>query len=200
MAKALIRAIAVAMIAGIGVVAPVTVAAADVVTPPGACHGAGTWQGAGFSEDSANHVKTDVIKVPREDTVLWSGELQGHKVGDVIPRRDIKGKVQVAMPKPFGLITIDDWGGSSVRAANNGDHHYNVPSVLVGVKMKLSGEHSDGGTLTCKGEVFVEITGGTNPIKLVGLGGMALTFLALVAAGRPAFIKIKPAFEDVNPG
>ena len=87
-----------------------------------------------------------------------------------------------------------------MRAANSGDHHYNVPSVLVGVQMKLSGEHSDAGKLTCKGSVYVEITGGTNPLKLVGLGGMAVTFLALVAAGRPAFIKVRPAFEDVNPG
>ena len=91
--------------------APGAIAAADVVTPPGACHGAGVWQGGGFTEDSANHVTSDVIKIPREDTVLWSGELKATRRTTRSRRRDISGKVQVAMPKPFGLITIDNWGG-----------------------------------------------------------------------------------------
>jgi hypothetical protein len=200
MARALRRCVAAAAIAVIGSWTGATAVGADVVTPPGSCVGAGTWQDGGFSEASTEHVSSDVIKVPREDTVDWAGAIGNAQLGAEVPRREIAGKVEAKLPAPLGWITIDDWGGSSVRAANEGSHHYNLPSVLVGVKVKLRGEHHDAGKLTCEGSVFLQIEGGSNPLKIGAIGGMVVFGALLAYAGKPTFTKVEPAFEDVNPG
>jgi opacity protein-like surface antigen len=174
-------------------------AAADVVDPSGACVGSGTWQEGGFSETSTDHVPDDVIEIPRKDEVSWSGAIGGAQLGDEVPRRDIAGKVELQLPPPVGWITVDDWGGSSVRAANEGVHDYDLPSVVSGVKMKLRGQHSDAGTLTCSGSVFVKVEG-SNPLLIGGIVGMVLTGIALLFAGRPTFTQVGQTFEDVNPG
>lgn len=175
-------------------------AAADVVDPDGACVGSGSWAEGGLSETSTDHVPDDVIKIPRKDVVSWSGAIGDAQLGDEVPRRAIAGKVQIQLPPPIGWVTIDDWGGSSVRAANEGEHDYDLPSVLSGVKMKLRGEHSDAGSLTCAGSVFVEIDGGSNPLMIAGIVGMVLSGGALLYSGKAVFTKVAPAFEDVNPG
>jgi opacity protein-like surface antigen len=180
------------------VLAPVA-AAADVVSPPGACMGSGAWRTSGQQETSAAHRKSDVIKIPQADTVDWQGSERGFAVGSAGPRRDISGKVSVVLP--MGTATIDSWGGSSVRYANTGTHAYDLPKALVGLKLKLKGSHKDGGVTTCKGSVFVRVEGSatSNPLAAAGAAGLALSGGALLFAGRPVFKKLW-AIEDVNPG
>jgi hypothetical protein len=92
-----------------------------------------------------------------------------------------------------------------VRYANTGDHEYDLPSFLVNVKMKLKGEHreapegSGAFTRICGGSVYVQIDGSTfsNPLAIAAIPGLALMLLLLVWSG---FSKVKPAFEDTNPG
>jgi len=176
-------------------------AGANAITT-GDCHGSGHWEKSGQDEDSASHNPSDVISIPRADTVDWQGALDNHQLGDTVARRDISGKVELELPKPLGWVSIDSWGGSSVRAANAGKHSYNLPSVLTGVKLKVHGVHRDAGVVTCEGSVFVKVAGSatSNPLLFAGIGGMVLFGGLLLFAGRPVFTKVAPAFEDVNPG
>jgi len=171
-------------------------AGADVVTPPGACVGSGAWQRSGQQETSTDHDPSDVIEVPRSDTVRWAGNVKGFALGAEGPRRDISGEVQLDLP--IGSVTIDDWGGSSVRYANEGEHEYDLPNVLAGIKMKLHGEHRENGKVVCAGSVFVKIDG-TSPLLIVAVGLGVVALLLLFVAGRPVFKKLW-AYEDVNPG
>jgi hypothetical protein len=178
---------------------PATPAGADVVTPPGACSGSGHWNDANFTEDSANHVPSDVIEVPASDTVAWSGKIGDHALGDTGPERNISGEVKLDLP--IGDATIDSWGGSSVRYANEGEHSYDLPSVLIGIEMKLHGEHRENGAVVCSGSVFVKVTGSvwSNPLVYGALGLLVISGGMLFFAGRPVFTKIQ-AYEDENPG
>jgi hypothetical protein len=175
------------------------VAAADVVTPPGSCAGSGTWQKAGFTELSSKHSPSDVIKVPQADTVRWAGNIKGFRLGSTGPRRPIDGAVELQLP--IGKVNIDTWGGTSARYANTGEHKYNLPSVLIGVKMKIKGFHKDNGKLTCSGSVYMKVEGSAfkNPLALVAVGGLVIFGGLLLFAGRPVFKKLS-AFEDANPG
>lgn len=169
-------------------------AGADIVSPPGACVGSATWSD-GTTETSTDHRPSDVIVVPRADTVSWTGS-QGAAGADG-PRRDISGKVTLDLP--VGTVTIDDWSGSSVRYANQGQHDYDLPSILAGVKMKLAGVHAENGTTTCQGSVYVEVAGG-GPLKPLALGGLVLSGVALAFAGKPVSRGSKPLATDGDAG
>jgi hypothetical protein len=186
-----------AVVLGVGL--PAGRAAGDVIQPPGACVGSGTWEKAGFTETSTAHQPSDTIKVPRADTVKWQGNERSFQLGSVGPRRPIEGKVEIELP--IGTATIESWGRTSVRYANQGEHKYNLPSVLIGVKMKLKGFHNDAGRLTCSGSVYVRVKGGAakNPAAAAGAAGLVVSGGVLLFAGRPVFKKLW-AFEDINPG
>jgi hypothetical protein len=175
-------------------------AGADVIDPAGACFGQGIWVEEGETRDSTMFVPDDVVEVPQSDTVNWSGRVGNAQLGDEVPRRDISGEVQLDIAG-VGTATIDDWGGSSVRAANEGEHEYDMPDVLVNVKMKLKGEHRENGDRVCGGSVYVKIPGSVtdNPLALGAIAGLVISGGALLYAGRPVVEKIY-AFEDVNPG
>ena len=171
-------------------------AQADVVQPPGACVGTGTWEGAGFTESSVDHDRSDIIEVPRADTVTWEGSVGGAGLTEEVPRRQIEGHVNLVLPPPFegmfGPITIDDWGpNSSVRAANTGTHDYDLPKVLVGVTALLHGIHTED-TLSCEGEVYVQIEGSafSNPAAVASLAFSVLFGGLTLVAGRPRFTPI----------
>jgi hypothetical protein len=175
-------------------------AGADATTPPGVCVGSGKWQNAGFTETSTAHNQGDTITVPRKDTVEWSGSEKGFALGSTGPRRDIAGEVKLALP--IGDVTVDSWGGSSVRYANTGTHSYDIPAVFKGITMKLSGEHRENGTVTCSGFVYVKIKGSglASPVGLASVGLLAVSGVGLAFAGMARFTKVAPAFEDINPG
>ena len=182
-----------------GTIGSMPMAAADVVSPPGSCAGTGTWEQARFTERSVAHAPSDVIKIPRADTVRWTGRIRGFGLGATGPRRDIAGAVQLELP--IGQVDIDTWDKSSVRFANTGEHKYDLPSILIGVKMKVKGYHKDNGRTTCSGSVYMQIEGSAtkNPFTWVAIGGLVISGGLLLYAGRPVFKKLW-AFEDVNPG
>ena len=174
-------------------------ARADVITPPGECVASGVWQNAGLDENSVDHETTDVIEVPASDTVAWEGNQKGYALGDTGPRRAIGGEVKLDLP--IGDATIDSWSGDSVRYANEGEHSYDLPSVLIGIEMRLHGEHRENNVVVCSGEVGVMIIGSvwSNPLSYGGIGLLVISAGMLFFAGRPVFRKIW-AYEDANPG
>jgi len=197
------RALAFSIAAGVVIIGavvalPLAVASADVVTPANTCTASGTWVNAGFTKNSTDYSPNDVIVVPQKDKVDWQGHEFGKPIGYFGPARAIDGAVQVHMP--FGVaVTIWHWGGShSQRYSNQGQESYNVPSVLVGVKLKLSGYENEGGKRVCSGSVYLEVAGSKtkNPIAWAGIGGSAIFAVGMLAAG---FRKSKLAYDDINP-
>ena len=173
---------AAASLIGFGLLVFSSPAGADIVTPPGACVGTGTWLESGLNESSTAHVPSDTVKIPAKDTVRYAGNIAGAPA--VGPERPISGFVKVGLP--IGSLTIDSWGGKSTKYANSGEKKYNIPSVFKGIKLKLSGEHRDNGNLTCSGEVNVEIEGSgmSSPLGIASIALFILSGGALVLAGR----------------
>jgi hypothetical protein len=123
-------------------------ASADVITPPGACVASGHWVGAGFTKSSPQYDQSSVISVPRKDTVDWQGSVHGAPLGYIGPTRPIDGAVQLEVP--LGIkVTIWHWDGHSSRYSNAGQESYDLPTALVGVKLKLSGYEKDSGSTVC---------------------------------------------------
>lgn len=198
MTRALICAAVGALLTGAAVALPATLASADVVTPAGTCTATGHWVHAGFTRSSTQYKPNDVVLIPQKDTVNWDGHEFGKPIGYFGSPRPIDGAVQVTVP--FGIkVTIWHWGGDkSPRYSNEGQEAYNVPSALVGVKLKLSGFENDNGARVCSGSVYVEVTGSKikNPVGWAGIGGSALFAAGLLAAG---FRKTRLAYDDINP-
>jgi hypothetical protein len=185
---------------GAGLVAGIVMCTASPagaeLMPRKTCFGKGHWVTENKDRNSTQYNPSDVVEVPQKDTVEWAGNEDQRKLGYSGARRPISGEVQLDI---LGLSTvdIDTWGGSSIRYANQGTHKYDMPSFLVGVKMKLKGEHREAGVKKCGGSVYVKIKGDTNPLKIGSIAGLVLSSLGLIAAG---FNKVKPAFEDINRG
>jgi len=184
---------------GIVVIGSSLAASADVVAPPGACTASGHWVHTGLTENSTDHVPADVIVIPQKDTVDWIGHELGKPIGFFGTPRPIDGAVQVIIPFGVGGVSIWHWGGEkSPRYSNEGQESYNVPSILIGIKMKLSGYELDSGKLICSGSVYVEVGGSKikNPLGWAGIAGIVVFGAGMLAAG---FRKTKLAYDDLNP-
>jgi hypothetical protein len=211
--RVLAAASAFAMVLGIGA----TGAAADVVAPAGNCVGTGTWQDGGergpFTEDSRQLAPGDTVKIPLKDTITWKGWLprlvnlppegEPPPLGTNIEFRQIRGKVEIELPPPIGWVTVDDWGVKvtkpSQKVVNEGEHEYDFPSVLAGVKVPVRGEHFEGSQLYCSGSAKVQFEGSLtdNPAALAGLGGLVVSGGLLLYSGKPVVKKLW-AYEDTH--
>jgi hypothetical protein len=162
-------------------------AGADVVSPPGACVGTGTWQDAGFTETSTDHVPSDVITIPRADTVAWAGGV-GAADAPAGEERAISGEIRLELP--VGSVVIDDWDGDSENYSNSGDYEYDLPTALVGIEMRLSGVHREEGAEVCTGSVGLVVDGSvtSNPVAIGAAVLLVLSGagLGLAARGKPA--------------
>jgi len=187
-----------ALITAACVIVPDTLASADVVTPPGSCTATGHWVSEGVTRNSTSYMPSDVVIVPQKDKVDWQGHEHGEPIGYFGPPRPIDGAVQVTLP--FGIkVTVWHWGGDkSPRYSNEGQEAYNVPSLLVGIRMQLSGYEKDNGALVCSGSVYVEVAGSRlkNPLGWIGLAGIVIFGAGLLAAGLR---KTELAYDDINP-
>ncbi len=168
-----------------------TGAGADVIDPSGACNAAGTWEGDGVTRRSVDLAPDEVIAIPQEDTVLWSGDVGGEEPAAEGPRRENSGEVEVDIAG-IGSAEIDSWGrNSSVRYANEGEHDYDVPDVLLNVRVKLRGAHREApeGSRAfeevCHGSVYVQVQAGLfeNPLTLAAIASFVVFGAGLVSAG-----------------
>ena len=198
MTRAVVYTMAFGAVIAAAVAIPVAMASADVVTPSGECTATGKWVTAGVTHSSTQYQPSDVVLVPQKDTVNWTGQELGKPIGYFGPPRPIDGKVQVTIP--FGIsVTVWHWGGhASPRYSNDGQEAYDVPSALIGIKLKLSGYESDNGKTVCSGSVYVEVEGSKtkNPVGWGALAGSVIFLAGMLAAG---FRKTRLAYDDVNP-
>lgn len=171
-------------------------AGADVIVPAAGCYVSGQWQTEGTPRTSPEFLPDDEITIPRADTVKWSGNEKGFRISDTGPRRVISGEVVVDLP--IGAITVDSWGGESVKYANEGLRPYDLPGILGGVRMRLHGEHRDDGLVACAGSINVRVAGSplANPMTYVALGLLLMSGAGLVGAGRQAPAPSAGGFDD----
>lgn len=146
----------------------------------GPCKASARFTDGGFTVDPKT---TDEVTIPRADDVEWTGSVA------VTEKRHVDGSVTVKFPPPIGDVTVGDWESEGEKAASSGTYHYDLPEVLAGFDIPVSGVHHDKG-FTCTGSLVVRIDGGgiSNPATLASLGFTVVSALGVLLAirARPA--------------
>lgn len=158
-------------------------AAAHVDSSNG-CKGTGSFREGGFVVD-AQSVGSDVVEIPRSDTVDWQGSVTA-------PPGAYSGSISVDLPPPFGAVGIDSWSGSSQSTVNAGAKSYDLPSIVpAGVEFRVAGSHTDENGF-CNGYVNLKIKGGAfdSPLAPASLVGT-------VATGGGLFFVVRSMFRTV---
>jgi hypothetical protein len=161
-----------AIAVGVVVAALVATAAPAGASLTGACTAEGTVVSPGKPTRTYDPKVVDKVKVPREGDVRWKAATGVR--GD----RTANGEVRVKFPPPIGNVTVGEWGknGRKVgRASNSGTYHYDLPKLIAGIKVPVSGEHHEPG-INCAGAVVISVEG-HSPLAWVSL---ALTLVTLM--------------------
>lgn len=151
----------------------------------GPCTGSGVVTGEGESAGTTYNAKTvDKATIPRAGTVAWEGSngTQSSK------ERLAVGEVQVGFPPPIGKITVGEWGKDGKKSSKSGNsdvYEYDLPSVLAGIDIPVSGSHSEPG-IKCSGSVVITIDG-TSPLAIA-----SVVFTVVSVAGLYLSIKARP--------
>jgi hypothetical protein len=172
---------------GLAVVSAVLWAAparADIVDPAGACVASATWSTAGLAAASPDLTPDRVLEIPRADRVAWSGRVVGPAAG---ASREVSGRVALALPPPFGSLTLADWGGPATDVERAGSYDYDLPSIVpAGVVLNLLASHDEAGQRHCTASVGVTLAGGPSPLAWVALLAALLFGGAVLLLGRGA--------------
>jgi len=147
----------------------------------GPCKATGTFAAGGFTVDAK---QTDKVTIPRKDDVSWAGRVPARRQGT----RHISGSVDVDFPPPIGKIRVGTWSSDSDTYQNADTYTYDLPSVIAGFDIPVTGVHHDAG-FTCSGKVTVRVDGGglKNPAALA-----SLAFTAISVLGVSLALRVKP--------
>ncbi len=162
-----------------GAASPVS---ADIPGSSG-CEGSGGWLEDGLVVQATT--TGGVYTIPYSDTVFWQGSVAA-------PPGVYSGSVSVDLPPPFGEVLIDDWSGDSEVTGNDGEHEYDLPSLVpAGVEFEVFGQHEDQNG-TCSATITFELDGEPldSSITFVAIGGTLFFFVGAGAALRPAFRRV----------
>jgi hypothetical protein len=132
----------------------------------GPCTASGTLVETGKVYDPK---QIDEATIPRAGEIAWQGAT------GVTDERVTTGHVRVAFPPPIGEVVVGEWDDESTKPGNNGTYTYDLPSVVAGVDIPVSGQHAEPG-IECSGKVVVTIDG-TSPLAWASL---ALTVISLI--------------------
>lgn len=123
-----------------------------------------------------------------EIPISGTAEYQGSVAAATTPR-PVSGQVSIQGPPGIGAIEITDaWTWSSDSATStekSGIGSWDLPAALPrGIEMKVSGQHSENGVVTCEGTVLVKLEGGVfdSPVGYVAVAGSVLSTLGLAGA------------------
>jgi hypothetical protein len=169
------RLIRILMVAAIAVAVPVITATAAPAELSGPCTAHGLITVNGVPQLPVITPRTmDFAKIPQKGVVHWSGTAgRGNRI--------ISGHVDISLPPPIGDVTVGSWGGKSGKHANSGTYKYDFPNALLGLKVPVSGEHTEPG-ITCTGSMTVQLSGSPlkNPVLIASL---ILTLFAVINFG-----------------
>ena len=145
----------------------------------GPCTASGT-----IVETSERHdaKTTDEATIPRTGEVAWEGSTSGSG------ERETSGEVTVGFPPPIGDVVVGEWGKDgekSSKSANSDVYEYDLPSVIAGIEIPVSGTHQEPG-IQCSGTVVVTIDG-TSP-----LAWASMAFTVISVAGLYLSIRARP--------
>ena len=146
----------------------------------GACNAQGTVVSKNKPSRTYDPKAVDKVTVPRKGDVKWKGSVG--KTG----QRAATGEVRIKFPPPVGKVTIGEWGkdGKKIgRSANSGTYHYNLPSLIAGIKIPVSGEHHEPG-IDCSGAVLVTIGGSRSPLAWAALALTVVTVMNMALVMR----------------
>ena len=151
----------------------------------GRCQASGTLVSRGTPTRTYDPKTVDTATIPRKGDVHW--RVATGVGGD----RTATGEVRIKFPPPVGTVTLGEWGknGKQVgRPGNAGVYHYDLPSLIAGIKVPVSGEHHEPG-IDCAGAVVVQIKG-RSPLAWVALALTVVTVLnlALVMRAKPRYL------------
>lgn len=120
--------------------------------------------------------------LPASGDVAWQGAVDSPSAP---AERAVSGEVVVDLPGGIGSVTVGSWGDTSDEYAKNGTYEYDVPSVLEGIPIPVSGYHEEAG-IRCKGSITVTIgeSGIGSPAAIPALVLTALSAVGLVVAIR----------------
>ena len=174
-------------------------AGADVVDPRGAVQrGRARGRRRASPGRPTDFNSDDVIEIPQQDTVLWGGGVGDAELGDEVERREISGEVEVDIAG-IGSATSTTGAAAACGRPTRASTSTTSPTCLLNVKMRLHGEHREGGVKVCSGSVYLQVKAGRfeNPLAIAALIGMLATGGGLASAG---VVRKKWAFEDINRG
>jgi hypothetical protein len=117
----------------------------------------------------------DEAEIPAEGDVNWTGSVPE---GDG-EERPIDGFVKVDLPAPLpDQELVGAWDSDSSTYSNSGTYHYELPSVLEGLEIRVYGEHNDAG-FSCSGAMTVTVEGGGigNPATIASLVLMVISIV-----------------------
>ncbi len=176
---------------GVVLVTTLGLAVPALATVSGPCDGSAEWQDADPPLKVVASQTDDVVIIPLEGTVKWTGSID---IPQPTESRDASGHVKVKLPYPIGLVQVGAWSTSGTLISNSGTYTYDFPAILSGFKVTVEGKHWEGtltpsGPPTCSGIVTLALEG-TNPIGFVA-GGLTVvslmgTYLAVRVKGPSA--------------
>ncbi len=145
----------------------------------GPCEAIGTIKTVNYNPKSQ-----DEATIPRKGDVRWQGTVKG------VGTRPVEGKVYVKIG-PAKVTLAGTWDGSGDKHRKTGTYHYDFPTLLAGLKVPVSGHHTEPG-VNCSGTMVLQLAGGkwSNPVLLTSL---ALTVVAVVNVALSLRAKRVPA-------
>jgi hypothetical protein len=131
----------------------------------GPCEASGTIKNVNY-----NPKTQDKATIPRKGEVNWTASVPG------AGNRNVEGKINVKIGP--ATVNVGSWGGPSGKHRNADVYKYDFPKLLAGLKVPVTGHHSEPG-INCSGTIVVQLEGSkwSNPILL---GSIALTIVSIV--------------------
>lgn len=174
------RLVLVAGLAG-GTVLLVAAPVGAVLSPE--CDGSAEIQGDDLTV-TVDGSTTERVTLPRKaDVIRYQGSI------DLPPGEEYTHGGGADLDSPFGSLQSWSWGGETKKVATSGTTSYDLDlpaGILGGVKVHVSGSHTQGG-ITCTGSFDGTIGG--SAVNPGSLGSAAVTAVAAAGLGLAAFGK-----------
>jgi hypothetical protein len=145
--------------------------------------------GTGSVTVDVNRASVDEpVEIGSEDAIEWRVTVPG----SVTSPQPMRGRIEIDLPWPLGTQTVETWSGTTTVNEARGLYTYELTKAFPrGVPFTVVGHHAQPG-VSCRGQVALQVAGG--PFDSwwiwVGLGGMVVSGIALLLAGRARWVQV----------
>jgi hypothetical protein len=130
---------------------------------------------------------SEPVEIAATDTVEWRVTVPGSSTPE-----PMRGRLEIDLPWPLGTQTLESWSGTATQGEATGLYTYELTKAFPrGTAFTVTGNHSEPG-VTCIGEVALQVDGGPFDTWLiwVALGGLLVSAILLLAAGRSRWVQV----------